>query len=78
MSTSPEDRIVGLLSQWLARHLDNARLLAGLEAAARNGLSAEQAEIVDELLAELAHAPSTDRGTLEPLVREALEALALG
>jgi hypothetical protein len=74
---SPEDRIVTLLSRWLARHLDNARLREEIEATGREGLSAEQAEAVDELLAELAGAGRSDRGTLEPIVRETMEVLAL-
>jgi hypothetical protein len=78
MSTSPEDRIVALLSRWLARHLDNAQLRAEVEGAARDGLSTGQAEAVDELLAELAGAEPSDRAALEPHVRETLEALALG
>ncbi len=75
---SPEDRIVSLLSRWLARHLDNEQLRAQLEAAGREGLSVEQAEAVDELLVELAGSSRAGRGALEPLVRETMEALALG
>jgi hypothetical protein len=78
MSTSPEDRIVGLLSRWLARHLDNRELRAGISAAGRDGLSAEQAEALDELLAELDAAGPNGRGDVEMLVRETLESLALG
>jgi hypothetical protein len=74
---SPEDRIVTLLSRWLARHLDNARLREEIEATRREGLSVEQAEAVDELLVELAGAGRNDRGALEPLVRETIEALVL-
>ena len=77
MSTSPEDRIVTLLSRWLARHLDNARLREGIETAGRVGLSPEQAEAVDELLAELGRAAPGQRGEIEMAVRETLEALAL-
>ncbi|HZO62000.1 MAG TPA: hypothetical protein VFB35_03380 [Gaiellaceae bacterium] len=78
MSTSPEDRIVGLLSRWLARHLDNAQLRAGVAAAGRHGLSPGQAEAVEELVAELERAGPTERGDVEMVVRETLEALALG
>jgi hypothetical protein len=78
MSTNPEDRIVALLSRWLARHLDTAQLRQEIEVAGREGLSAAQAEAVDELLVELADAPPDERGALEPLVRETIEALALG
>lgn len=74
----PEDRIVTLLSRWLARHLDNVRLREEIEAAGREGLSAEQAEAVDELLVQLARSARTERGDVEMAVRETLEALALG
>jgi hypothetical protein len=74
---SPEDQVIGLLSRWLAGHLDNARLRAGIEAAGRDGLSTDQAEALDELVAELER-NATGRGDLERLARETLEALALG
>jgi hypothetical protein len=77
MSTSPDD-IVLLLSRWLARHLDNTALRQQLETADRAGLPADQAEVVDELLAELAQAGPNERGSVERTVREALEALATG
>ena len=75
---SPEDRIVTLLSRWLARHLDNVRLHEEIVAAGRDGLSADQEEAVDELLGELARAQPKERGDVEVAVRETLEALALG
>jgi hypothetical protein len=78
MSTSPEDRIVALLSRWLARHLDNAVLLAEIRASGREGLSEDQSEALDELLAELQRAGPKERGDVEVCVRETLEALALG
>jgi len=74
---SPEDRLVSLLSRWLAGHLDNAELRVGIGDAGRDGLSAEQAEAVDELVAAIDRNP-TGRGDLERLARETLEALALG
>jgi hypothetical protein len=82
MSTSPDtarahradDRIVTLLSQWLARHLGDEDLRRRVESIGTGELSAAQAEAVRELLAEL----GTDRGQNEMLVRETLEALALG
>jgi len=80
MSTSPEtahradDRIVTLLSQWLARHVGDDELRREVESIGTGDLSGEQAKAVDELLAEL----SSDRGQNEMLVRETLEALALG
>jgi hypothetical protein len=78
MSTSPEDRIVTLLSRWLARHLDGARLREEIRAAGRDGLSPAQTEALDELLRELERRGPDERGPLEPVVRETLEALALG
>ena len=80
MSTSPDtvhradDRIVTVLSQWLARHVSDAELRRRVEAIGTEELSATQAEAVGELLAEL----GDDRGQNEMLVRETLEALALG
>jgi hypothetical protein len=76
MSTSPDD-LIAALSRWLARHLDNDQLRAELGAADRRALSDEQAEAVDELLAELEGAAPHTRGRLEWAVRETLEALAL-
>ena len=86
MSTSPEpirqlrpdDEIVSALSHWLAFHLGNAQLLAELRAIGTDDLDPIQAEAVDELLEELAGAPEGTRGSLEMLVRETLEAVALG
>jgi hypothetical protein len=80
MSTSPDthlradDRIVTVLSQWLARHVSDDELRGQVEAIGTDELSAQQAEAVEELLAEL----GDDRGQNEMLVRETLEALALG
>ena len=86
MSTSPEparrlrpdDEIVNALSHWLAFHLTNQELLARLREIGTDGLSSGQAEAVAELLAELGDAPEGERGELERLVRETLEAVALG
>jgi diaminohydroxyphosphoribosylaminopyrimidine deaminase/5-amino-6-(5-phosphoribosylamino)uracil reductase len=69
-----DDRIVTLLSQWLARHVSDDELRRRIEAIGTDELSATQAEAVQELLAEL----GGDRGQNEMLVRETLEALALG
>jgi len=74
----PEDEIVSALSYWLAFHLGNAELRSRLLAIGKDGLSDDQASAVDELLAELEHAPEGTRGPLEMLVRETLEAVALG
>jgi hypothetical protein len=77
MSTSP-DELIGVLSRWLAGHLRNDELRAALAGADRGPLSASQAEAVDELAAELAEATPEGRGRLGRVVRETLEALALG
>ena len=69
-----DDQIVTVLSQWLAGHVNDEELRRRVEAIGKDELSATQAEAVDELLAEL----GADRGQNEMLVRETLEALALG
>jgi hypothetical protein len=70
-----DDRLVTLLSRWLARHASDEELSQALEAT-HGQLDPEQAEAVEELRAEL------DRGgrrpELEMVARETLEALALG
>ena len=83
MSASPDrnvradDRLVTLISHWLARHLGDDELLRGIEVVARDELRPEQAEAVDELLAELRD-PEGHPGELEMIARETLEALAHG
>jgi hypothetical protein len=74
----PEDDVVSALSHWLAFHLGNDQLRARLRSIDTSGLEPDQAEAVDELLAELETAPEGERGELEMLVRETLEAVALG
>jgi hypothetical protein len=82
MSTSPDaskrpaDRIVSVLSHWLARHLDDDALRRELEEIGSAGLSAEQAEAVAEVLDELRQ-PNGRAGELEMVVRETLEVVAL-
>ena len=76
MSTRPDDELVNLLSQWLARHVDDDELRREVEWADAAALSPRQARAVDELRRELRR---EDRGgDLERVVRETLEALALG
>jgi hypothetical protein len=80
MSTSPDsaradDRLVTVLSRWLARHVDDDELRRAVAAAGTDGLSAGQAGAVQELVEELEEGDS--RGELEMVVRETLEALAL-
>ena len=76
MSTSPENHLVNVLSHWLARHVDNKELLRELEAIDTSALSPTQAEAVQELREEVVS--TTGRGDLEMVVRETLEAVALG
>ena len=76
MSTSPENQLVNVLSHWLARHVDNAELLRELEAVDMSALSPAQAEAVQELREEIVS--TNGRGDLEMVVRETLEAVALG
>ena len=77
MSTNPEDRLVTLLSHWLARHVSDEELRRGVEETRTDELPPASAEAVAELLAEL-NDPDGHPGELEMIVREALEALALG
>jgi hypothetical protein len=76
MSTNPEDRLVNVLSQWLARHVDDDELQREVEAADTSGLGSKQREMLEELREQLSSPDG--RGDLEMLVRETLEALALG
>ena len=81
MSTSPEpngradDQIVTVLSQWLARHVGDEELLARVSEIGTAELDPAQAEAVGELLAEF---EAGEGGEREMLVRETLEAVALG
>ena len=84
MSTSPEptvrtdDRVIRLISQWLGRHLGNAELLRGIEESGSDGLAPGQTEALAELAELLRRAKPGERGELEMVARETLEALALG
>jgi hypothetical protein len=82
MSMSPElprpaaDRLVTVISRWLARHIGDADLRDVLDEIGVADLAPDQAEAVFELRAELDAAASP--GDLERVARETLEALALG
>jgi hypothetical protein len=80
MSTSPEtradDRVVNAISRWLARHISDEELRRELDVVDRAALAPEQADAVDELVAELG--AGLARGGLERAARETMEAVALG
>ena len=76
MSMSPENQLVSVLSHWLARHVDNVTLKGELDSLDLSQLSADQREAVEELREELVS--TNGRGELEMIVRETLEAVALG
>jgi hypothetical protein len=82
MSTSPEpradDRLVTLLSHWLTRRLGNDELRLAVEEVGVAELAPGQREAVEELVETLATALPGERGALEMVVRETLEALAYG
>jgi hypothetical protein len=83
MSTSPDisphaaDRLVSVLSHWLAGHLRDDELRAEVESVGTDALPPEHAEAVDELLAEL-HNPNGHPGELNMLARETIQVLAFG
>jgi hypothetical protein len=77
MSTSP-DRLISVLSRWLARDIPNEQLRREIEAIGTTGLDLGEVEAVEEVLAALESASPNGRGHLERVVRETIEALALG
>ena len=76
MSMRPDDRLVTLISRWLARHLSDDELRDGIHEVGLDGLDPGQRQAVEELLHGLGSA--NGRGELERVARETLEALALG
>lgn len=83
MSTNREyqrtdDEIVSLLSQWLMGSLGNDELRKRVEEIGTEELAPGQRTAVEELLARLGNAFPGERGDLEMVVREAIEALAYG
>lgn len=82
MSTSPdaraEDRLITLISRWLGRHIGNAELRGGIEETGSDGLGPGQLEALSELSERLESTAPGERGELEMIARETLEALALG
>jgi hypothetical protein len=83
MSATPDfhrtdDELVSLLSQWLMRSLGNDELRKRIEEIGTDELAPGQRAAVQELLVALGNAFPGERGDLEMLVRETLEALAYG
>jgi hypothetical protein len=83
MSTSPDfrrtdDEIVSLLSQWLMGSVGNDELRKRIREIGTEELAPGQRTAVEELLAALANAFPGERGDLEMVVRETIEALAYG
>jgi hypothetical protein len=77
MSTNP-DRIVNLLSNWLGGRLPTDELRRQIEEIGTADLAPGPAQAVHELQEELAQAKNGERGQLEMVARETLEAVALG
>jgi len=73
MSTSPD--LVQILSRWLAGHADIGHVRKALDEPGDVG--PESQELIDELRDELARS-DVSRPKLQPLVRETIEAIALG
>jgi hypothetical protein len=71
-----DDRLVTVISGWLAGHVSEGELRQELEGVRRRELAADQVQALDELRNELANGSS--RGELQMVARETLEALALG
>jgi hypothetical protein len=83
MSTSPDtqrtdDQLVTLLSRWLMGTVGNDELRKRIEEIGTEDLAPGQRAAVEELLVELRNALPGERGDLEMVVRETLEALAYG
>ena len=71
-----DDRLVTVISGWLAGHVTEGELRHELETARVAALAPDQAEAVDELREELAS--DLRPAELQMVARETLEALALG
>ncbi len=82
MSTSPktservDDRLVNVISRWLARDLPNEELRRELDHVEPGELEPGQAEAAEELRFELEQ--DRERAELEMVARETLEAVAAG
>ena len=70
--------MITLISRWLGRHIGNAELRRGIEETGSDGLGTGQLAALGELSERLESAEPGERGELEMIARETLEALALG
>ena len=70
--------MITLISRWLGRHIGNAELRRGIEENGSDGLGPGQLAALNELSERLESAQPGERGELEMIARETLEALALG
>jgi proline dehydrogenase len=77
MSTNP-DRIVNAISTWLSGRITNEELQQEIDRLGGEGLAPGQAQAVDELREELQRSAPDERGDVERVARETLEAVALG
>jgi DNA-binding IclR family transcriptional regulator len=81
MSMSPEttervdDRLVNLISRWLAQHLPDDELRRELDAVEPGQLEPGQVEAVEELRSELGETRA--RAEVEMVAHETVESLAL-
>jgi hypothetical protein len=73
-----DDEIVSLLSQWLMGSVGNDELRKRVEEIGTDELAPGQRTAVDELLVALGNAFPGERGDLDRVVRETIEALAYG
>jgi hypothetical protein len=77
MSTNP-DLIVNVISTWLSGRITNDELQHEIDRLGAEGLAPGQAQAVDELREELQRSAPDERGDVERVARETLEAVALG
>ncbi|CAB4691008.1 MAG: hypothetical protein F2663_03545 [Actinobacteria bacterium] len=83
MSTHPDfqrsdDEIVTHLSHWLMGQIGNDELRKRVEGIGTDDLAPGQRAAVAELMVDLQNALPGERGDLERVVRETIEALAYG
>ncbi|HZO95909.1 MAG TPA: hypothetical protein VFB42_00905 [Gaiellaceae bacterium] len=73
-----DDELVSLLSQWLMGSVGNDELRKRIEEIGTDELAPGPRTAVEELLVALGNAFPGERGDLEMVVRETIEALAYG